>query len=284
ATQAGLRRRLAHDRPERLPRERSTARIHEQPTAVALAGVEWPRLAEITRDPLRRFGPEGHQALLATLAGAADVARGEVDVLAGEAQALGGPHAGRVEELEHRAIPHAARRSQIGRLDERRRVLPRERARERGRPARDFQMLGGIAPELALADQVPEQSPERRDTSRHAGGAKAARAQTLKVSDEIVRAGPMDRAPLVVQELREVGEIATVGGESIPGRPPLRLESPEILNHHIGHRVTTSDSITTLMNREAAARSGALGDGAPAPSDHVREHRALGHAQQHAAE
>ena len=59
---------------------------------------------------------------------------------------------------------------------------------------------------------------------------------------------------LSVQELREVGEIAAVGTESISGGPPLCLEGTEILDYDIGHRVTTSDSITTLDNREGRAR------------------------------
>src|SRR5260221_11391495 len=70
APKPGLCRRLAHDRPERLPRERSPAWVHEQPAAVALPRVERPRFMKIARDPLRRLGAERHHALLAGLPGA----------------------------------------------------------------------------------------------------------------------------------------------------------------------------------------------------------------------
>jgi hypothetical protein len=59
---------------------------------------------------------------------------------------------------------------------------------------------------------------------------------------------------VIVEESGEVGEIAAVGAESISGGPPLCLEGAEILDDHIGHRVTTSDSITTPHDREGRAR------------------------------
>src|SRR5882724_2634694 len=95
---------------------------------------------------------------------------------------------------------------------------------------------------------------QRRDASGDAGRAQAARPQTLEVPDDIVGAGAAQRAVLIVEELGEVGEIAAVGTESISGGPPLCLEGAEILDYDIGHRVTTSDSITTLDNREGRAR------------------------------
>src|SRR2546428_5279441 len=133
--------------------------------------------------------------------------------------------------------------------------LPRKRSGKRPRPARCVEMLGGIAPKRTFADQMLVQAPERRDTSRDAGGPETAGPQALEVFDDVVRTGPAEAPTMIVQKLGEVGEIAAVGVESIPGRPPLSLKGAEILNDHIGHRVTTSDSIMTLENREGRPSS-----------------------------
>jgi hypothetical protein len=114
-------------------------------------------------------------------------------------------------------------------------------------------MLGRIAPQRAFANQMLVEAPERGDASRDAGRAQAAGPEALEISDDVVGSGATKTAVLGVQELREVGQIAAVGAESISGGPPLCLEGAEILDDRIGHRVTTSDSITTLGNREGRA-------------------------------
>src|SRR5437870_3741035 len=243
-----------HDRPERLPREAPPARVHEQAAAVADAGIQRADVPEVTAHPLRGFAADRHETLLSPLAHADHVARAQVDVIEGEAQTLGRAHAGRVEQLEHRAIPHAAWPIEIGRLDERRDDLAGERAWKRARPPRRLEILGGIAAQLALANEMLVEAAERGDAPRDAGRAQPARSQPREIPDDVVGAGAAETTMLSVQELREVGEIAAVGTESISGGPPLCLEGAEILDYDIGHRVTTSDSITTLDNREGRAR------------------------------
>jgi len=89
-----------------------------------------------------------------------------------------------------------------------------------------------------------------------ARGAEAPLPQAFQIDDEVVGSEVGKRATLAAEELGEVGEIVAVGGESISGRPLLRLQGPEILNDRLGHRVTTSNLITALANRETrAARS-----------------------------
>ena len=243
-----------HDGPERLPREAPPARVHEQAAAVADARVQGADVPEVAAHPLRRFAADGNEALLLALSRAHHVARAQVDVVQGQAETLGSAHARGVQELEHGAVPHAARPAQVRRLDERRDDLARQRPRKRPRAPRCFEMLGGIASQRALANQMPVETAERRDTSRDARRAQAAGAQTLQVSDDVVGPGAAQTAVVIVEELGEVGEIAAVGTESISGGPPLCLEGAEILDYDIGHRVTTSDSITTLDNREGRAR------------------------------
>jgi hypothetical protein len=114
-------------------------------------------------------------------------------------------------------------------------------------------VLGGIAPEDALTDQVLVEAAKRRDTTGDARGPEAADPQALEVLDDVVGPDPTETLAVIAQELEEIGEIAPVCVESIPGRPPLSLKGAEILDDRIGHRVTTSDSITMLDNREARA-------------------------------
>src|SRR5580765_1171449 len=128
---------------------------------------------------------------------------------------------------------------------------------------------------------------QRRDASRDAGRAQTAGPQALEVPDDIVGAGAAQCAVLVVEELGEVGQIATVGTESISGGPPLCLEGAEILDYDIGHRVTTSDSITTSDNREGRAaektrfvvRAASGFAVAPATTVEIQQRGALGDAE-----
>src|SRR4029453_15093164 len=108
-----------------------------------------------------------------------------------------------------------------------------------------------------------------------------------------VGADPTESAALVAQETGEIGEIAAVRVESIPGGPPFSLKCAEILNDDIGHRVTTSDNITPLPWGEARSSSRVALRGASARSDlgdpaalasrvESHEHRPLRHAERDA--
>src|SRR5213594_993806 len=219
--EAGSGRGLPHDRPQGLPREAPAAGVHEQSATVACARIRRTDLTEVAPHPLHGFPTDGDETLLPPLAGADHIARGEVDVVEREAEAFGGAHAGGVEELEHRSVADAARMRHVRRFDERGGRLPRKRSGKRPRPARCVEMLGGIAPKRTFADQMLVRAPERRDTSRDAGGPETAGPQALEVFDDVVRPGPAEAPTMIVQKLGEVGEIAAVGVESIPGRPPL---------------------------------------------------------------
>src|SRR5439155_17355252 len=75
---------------------------------------------------------------------------------------------------------------------------------------------------------------------------------------------------------------------SISGGPLLGLQGPEILNHHVGHRVTTSNLITAVAIREtdAGARFHArllrAGLAPPAARKHREERGPLGHPERDA--
>src|SRR5512138_2012024 len=139
-------------------------------------------------------------------------------------------------------------------------------------------MLGGIAAQRPLADQVLVETAQRGHAPRDARGPQPAGAQALEVLEDIVGADPAERTAMIAQETGEIGEIPAVRVESIPGCPPLSLEGAEILNDDIGHRVTTSDNITTVPPGEARSpprvalrsrrsrRARAARRAAPAPS------------------
>src|SRR2546428_8896828 len=161
--EAGWGRALPHDRPQGLPREAHAAGVHEQSATVACARRRRTDLMEVAPHPLHGFPTDGDETLLPPLAGADHIARGEVDVVEREAEAFGGAHARGVEELKQRPVADAPRMRHVRRFDERGGRLPRKRPRQRPGPARRFEMLGGIAPELAPADQALVDATERRN-------------------------------------------------------------------------------------------------------------------------
>src|SRR2546425_8078530 len=138
----------------------------------------------------------------------------------------------------------------VRRFDERGGRLPRKRSGKRPRPARCVEMLGGIAPKRTFADQMLVQAPERRDTSRDAGGPETAGPQALEGFDDVVRPGPAEAPTMIVQKLGEVGEIAAGGGERISGPPPPSLKGAGKLHDHDGHKENHSGSIITPDERE----------------------------------
>src|SRR5206468_10316878 len=79
-----------HDGPQRLPGETTAPRVHEHAAAVPRARVEGPDVAEVATDPLRGFGADRDEALLASLARAHHVPGAQVDVVQGQPQTLGG--------------------------------------------------------------------------------------------------------------------------------------------------------------------------------------------------
>src|SRR5207249_12232764 len=90
--EAGARRGSADDDPERLTREPPSARVHEEPTAVAPTRVERPHLPEVTRDPGGGLGADSHEPLRLALARADDVPGLQIEVLHAEVEELRGPH------------------------------------------------------------------------------------------------------------------------------------------------------------------------------------------------
>src|SRR3989338_9115598 len=118
---------------------RSTGGVRRRRTPAAGAAP----LGEPARGPRGGLAARRDEAMLASLARAHDVAGLELDVVQAEADALGGTHPGRVEQLEDGAVAHAARPARVGRPDARRGDLARQRAGQRPRPPRRVHVLRG---------------------------------------------------------------------------------------------------------------------------------------------
>ena len=88
--QAGALGESPQDQKRARPGERATLRVEEQLGPVAIVD-EGPAVGEVTPQRVGRVAPEGHDAFLAALAGAADQAPLQVDVGLAEPDRLADP-------------------------------------------------------------------------------------------------------------------------------------------------------------------------------------------------
>ena len=117
------------------------------------------------RQRLERRRAHRHDARLRALAGDADLARARVDGADVEAGELRDPQPARIRQLEERAVADAG----IGGVldgDQARRVVGRERLRQRARRARRAHALARIGGDLAVPHQPVEEPAPRRQQPR----------------------------------------------------------------------------------------------------------------------
>src|SRR5262249_17550312 len=215
--------------PERLPRQWTAVAVDEERPRIAPLHEGGARGRCVPLYPLERLRPHGHEPLTVALTGRGDVARRDVEILEPERQALGSAQAGRVEELQHGAIPQPLRRGQIGRLDESGRVLDGEGA---GQPARGpwrLEMLGRIAPDLAGGEEEAIEATHGREMPCCAAGAEPTPAQLGQVLAEIADPHRSHGTSTASEERGESREVSSVGREGVGGGAPLRLQGGEEL-------------------------------------------------------
>src|SRR3989442_2572918 len=167
-----------------------------------------------------------------------------IEILSPEVEALRSAHPCRVEELEDRAVAHAAGLGNVRRLDERRHRLPRQRPGQRAPAPRGLEVLRGVALERPLTKQVTVESTHRGHPARDARGPEAAPPEPCQIRDEIVGRETCEGAAVAAEGLPEVGGGAAVGGEGSLRRPPLRLQGAQITNDDLRHKATTPKLIT----------------------------------------
>ena len=186
---------------------------------------------------MQGLGAHRHEALAAPLPCADHIARGHVEVLYPQGDDLRRAHAGGVHQLEQSPVAQAVGARGIRSLDEGRNVLDRQGARQPPRRARALDLLGGIAPHRALAEQVPVESAERREPPGHTAGTQAAAAQREQIVAHVARGERVQRVARALEVAAEVGEIAPVCEQGVARGPPLRLEGLEILDYRIHLRL-----------------------------------------------
>ncbi len=227
---------LFDDSPEPLAGEPPARAVDEERSRVGALHQRRPRRLEVRPHPVEGLGAHGNQPLPVSLARRDDVAGGEVQVLDPERQAFRGAHAGGVEEFEEGPVPEPGPIVQGRRLHEGRGLLRRQRARQPpGRP-RPLQVLGGITPEAPFPHEEAVEPAHGREVARDAARPEPRLAEGQQVPRHVVGARGLDRRPAPAQESEEPRQVTAVGGQSVGGGPPLRLEGFEVLGHGIHQR------------------------------------------------
>src|SRR5215813_4657526 len=194
------------DGPERLPRERPPVAVEKQRAGIAALEESGAGRRRVALHPPERLGADRHQALAAALAGRSHIARCDIEVLEPERKALRGPEPGGVEELQHGAVPETFGGGEIRRLDERGRVLDRERARQPARWSGRFEMLGRVTAYLARGHEKVVEGPDGGEVPRRAPGAQTAAPQIGQVARHLAHAGSRHGSSLALEICREAGE------------------------------------------------------------------------------
>ncbi len=141
-------------------------------------------------------------------------------------------HAGRVEKLDHRAIPLSERRRRIGRRDQLVDFFQGQKLRERWPRTRRTQIVGGTAFEPAVQHEEPVEPANRGDASRHRSWREAA---PHLLTHKRLQGGAVQALGLGLAsgcELRERSEVASVAFERVVGQPPLHTQMIQIRVNH----------------------------------------------------
>src|SRR5258705_300457 len=104
---------------------------------------------------------------------------------------------------------------EIGGLDERRRVLDGEGARQPARGAGRFEMLGGIALDLPCREQEAVEPAYRRQVTGRAARAQPALPQGGEILAEVAQPRRAHGPASSLEKCREAREVSPVGGERV---------------------------------------------------------------------
>jgi hypothetical protein len=107
--------------------------------------------------------------------------------------------------------------------------LAGERLGQGPRQPRLIDVLGGVARQDALADEVTVEAAERRHPSRDGGRLASGPALTLHPRDDVLGAGRRRRHAPPGEQVEEVLEVAAVGVERVAGDVALGAQHGEEL-------------------------------------------------------
>ena len=223
--------------PEALAGEGPAARVEEEHTGVETATGDAASAIQVATHPLQSLGAHRHETLAAPLARADHVAGSHVQILHPQGEDLRRAHAGGVHQLQQGAVAQAVGAGGVRRFNEGGDVLDRQGARQPPRRAGALDLLGGIAPHHAFAQQVPVEPAQSGEPSRHAARPEPPAAQREQIVAHVARGERAQRAARALEIPAEVGEVAPVREQGVARGPPLRLEGLEILDYRIHLRL-----------------------------------------------
>ena len=225
---------------------RSSLRIFQKPTRLSGAAArveEQPRrrcarpsssagraVALIAAHPVGRLLADRHEPLLVALADARQVLLVEVQIGGADADQLGDAHAGRVEQLDHRAIAQAAAASRRRAARSARRLpratgtsaapATRAAAADRRRDCRRRRPIEDQKPVEAADGGDRARDRPRRQPARHLLRGRTPRAPA--------RSSARARVPAPAANAASAAQIARVAFERVVGQPPFDAQMVEI--------------------------------------------------------
>ncbi len=126
----------------------------------------WPGFPHVAQDPVAGLVADRHEPFLAALAGRLEQPVLEVDVDGTQRHELGDAKASGVEQLDHRAVAHAARGVHVGRPQQRVDFVGRQEPGQGANRPRPADRRRGAGLETLVHHQVSIEGSDRRHDPR----------------------------------------------------------------------------------------------------------------------
>ena len=168
----------------------------------------------------------------AALADAGEVRLVEVQVVRAHAHELRHPHAGGVQQLQHRAIPEATRSRDVRLRQQGVHLLDREERGKRGPGPRRPQILGGVANDRAVQQEVAVEAADGGHGSGHGARGEAGRPELAHERFEIGALERLERALLRRSVPRQRAQVARVALERVRREAPL---DAQVIQERVDH-------------------------------------------------
>ena len=210
-----------HQRPERLPGGWDTVGLQEQRRRRATPGQHWTRFGQIPLQPVLRLLAQGHQTVLAALAGHPQHALAQVHRRRRQTDQFAHAQAGGVHQFQHRAVAQADGAGHVGCRQQGLDVALAQRLGQRARQLRRIEQRGRVVGALA----APHAQGEERAQRRQQAGVAARRIALPRAPGKVVeqhraiRAG--QAAARTVAPACQALQVAAIAGLGLLGQPGL---------------------------------------------------------------
>ncbi len=231
---AGLLRVLLEDLPESYARKRAASCVEEQPC--------WkPRSAAYERGtaaslilvhPLHGGLADRNQPLLAAFSNARQILLLEVEIGWANIDELGDPHAGCIQQLDHRAIAQPERGADVGLCDERVDFVEGERSWQRRPRFRCLQLIRRVVRSMAVQREKAVEAADGGNLPRNRSRREAEGALAAHESFERAAVQLLGRVPFSTGERRQRPQIARVTVDGVIGQAPFHAEMIEVRIDH----------------------------------------------------